>query len=1173
MELMIILTIITGTYTGNVEIKPDELHIIECGDTTRIRIPNWEITDDIGAPEMPVRVLRIALPLGAQVKDIKIISTTEKEFTLTNHLSFARPPVILSKERIADNPGPNTHIYCSDRPYPEKIVELKGIGIIDSCQICELLIVPFHYYPLSNRLILYYSIKFAIDYEDGSSIRAKNPLAGKLVVNARDIVYSQRMDDLNQLHYVIITNPPMDTIFQRLADWKTKKGIPAKVRNVNWIISHYPGEDSAAKIRNYLKTLPDSSTEYVLLGGDVDIIPCRFAYAMTCSAGFSPGREDTMPCDLYYADLQGTWDRDGDGSYGEIEDSIDLYPDLFIGRAPVNTIQEAQRFVNKLLTYEKNPAIDYLDNALFAAEILWSDPYTDQGIHKNKIGDESFPDFFEIAKLYQSLGNETKQSVMQAIRQGQNLINHDGHGWIDLISVGGWPHRIYCADFDTITNAPKYGILYSIGCWTGAFDYESVSEAFVNSPNGGGVAYIGNSSYGWGSPGNPGFGYSDRFDSRFFHSLFVQNNLELGVALALAKVHFIPYSREENVYRWHQYQINLLGDPAMPVWTKTPDSLLVFHPQTIPVGSARVMITAKSKQTNLPIRNALVCLRKGNESYSAGYTDASGTIFLNTTATNTGNFELTITAHNYLPFEDTIPVISGPYINYTGWIINDVFGNNDNIANPGENILLPTKIVNCGNAVAESIKLILTIDDTLTLILDSLAFVDSLSAGDSILIDNAFAVMIRNIAVNGSCVDCELKFTYNNTTQSFKPTILIGTPVMKIENIYVTTLPVLPGEVESLYIDLTNCGFGAGHSCRAHLQSIDPYAFVLIDSVRYGEIPPESLKRATEPFVIYFSPFCPPAYIAKFLLSVTTENYVFSDTASILVGETGFRDDMESGPGLWTTGGTNNLWHISTRRSFSPSHSWYCGNESSSQYVNNMNCYLQTIPFMIQKNSLLRFYRWFKVPIYGSDGIYVIVFHNNNADTLDFIGTGGALEQRPIQSNWFEEKYLLEGYAAGDTIQIRIAFISDNDGAISEGFYIDDVNVEYLTAIEEEQQDINSKPQLAIYPNPFKNRLVIKFQIPNSNNQTNSNGQKRDNSEIRNSQSEIELNLATLRVYDATGRSVKSFSDIHCSAVNSVCSVFWDGADDSGRPLPAGVYFIKLETGNHQEIEKVILLK
>jgi hypothetical protein len=55
---------------------------------------------------------------------------------------------------------------------------------------------------------------------------------------------------------------------------------------------------------------------------------------------------------------------------------------------------------------------------------------------------------------------------------------------------------------------------------------------------------------------------------------------------------------------------------------------------------------------------------------------------------------------------------------------------------------------------------------------------------------------------------------------------------------------------------------------------------------------------------------------------------------------------------------------------------------------------------------------------------------NGFADTLDFIGTGGALGGRGIQSEWFEQKYELSSYPAGDTIQVRIAFISDNGDGV-----------------------------------------------------------------------------------------------------------------------------------------------
>ena len=51
-------------------------------------------------------------------------------------------------------------------------------------------------------------------------------------------------------------------------------------------------------------------------------------------------------------------------------------------------------------------------------------------------------------------------------------------------------------------------------------------------------------------------------------------------------------------------------------------------------------------------------------------------------------------------------------------------------------------------------------------------------------------------------------------------------------------------------------------------------------------------------------------------------------------------DDVESGVNGWTHSGTSDLWHISTNRSASPTHAWYCGNDVTRVYNNSMNCSL-----------------------------------------------------------------------------------------------------------------------------------------------------------------------------------------------------------------------------------------
>ena len=66
--------------------------------------------------------------------------------------------------------------------------------------------------------------------------------------------------------------------------------------------------------------------------------------------------------------LDGDWNADGDALFGEgfwqgFEDDLaDLYPDVFVGRAPVSTSTEVQTFIAKSTTYENTPPPGYVDS-------------------------------------------------------------------------------------------------------------------------------------------------------------------------------------------------------------------------------------------------------------------------------------------------------------------------------------------------------------------------------------------------------------------------------------------------------------------------------------------------------------------------------------------------------------------------------------------------------------------------------------------------------------------------------------------------------------------------------------------------------------------------------------------------------------------------------------------
>ncbi len=132
-----------------------------------------------------------------------------------------------------------------------------------------------------------------------------------------------------------------------------------------------------------------------------------------------------------------------------------------------------------------------------------------------------------------------------------------------------------------------------------------------------------------------------------------------------------------------------------------------------------------------------------------------------------------------------------------------------------------------------------------------------------------------------------------------------------------------------------------------------------------------------------------------------------------------------------------------------------------------------------------------------------------------------------------------------------------------------------LTGITEKESAKNSLVNLHIAPNPFKNATGIKFQIPSSKSQINPNSQILPSpfSSPRRGEGWGEgKSQISLSIYDASGRLVKSFL-LPTSHFQLPTSVEWNGTDDSGRRLPAGVYFVTLRFGNNKKIEKVVLLR
>ena len=249
-------------------------------------------------------------------------------------------------------------------------------------------------------------------------------------------------------------------------------------------------------------------------------------------------------------------------------------------------------------------------------------------------------------------------------------MNHADHGWYDYMGTGDRNHGwgIDNGDVDALINNDKPSIIVSLACDVNGMDdpygYDCIAEHFViYNPNQAGVAYTGNTRSGLYYQGDAYRQYlSGKLDYWWWRSLFSLDKYILGETLVESKHHFGTDPWNPNAGRHCVWEFNLLGDPAMPIWTDTPLSLDVTHPDTLPIGSS--VFTVHVESSGAPVENAYVCLWKGDEAYLRDYTDVNGDVSFTPSPSTVGTMDVTVTKHNYLPYEGEATVVGGNQLPY-----------------------------------------------------------------------------------------------------------------------------------------------------------------------------------------------------------------------------------------------------------------------------------------------------------------------------------------------------------------------------------------------------------------------------------------------------------------------------------------------------------------------------
>jgi hypothetical protein len=824
-------------------------------------LPDCEPMWNPGSPRLPQRVWRFAIPAGTRAKDVHVTTVSRQEVPgeyVVYPAQTPRPVSVPGTRRF--EPG-DERIYESSRPWPVCDAVLQGTGEKCGFRIADVFVYPLRWTAAARRLELCTEVSIRIDYEDdgtGPARRSARQLAAAedalqmLVDNPEDIsrfAPGRRGADPQDAEYVVVTSPALAPLFEPLLDWYRELGLTAETRTRDWIVANYPGLDVPERIRNFIIDYhANHGLAYVLLAGDTQVVPCRKGRATV------PGYTDDLPADLYYADLQWSWDGDHDGIWGEYgDDTVDFYADVSVGRAPVDDSAQAANFVNKVLGCERMPAPGYLARMLLPYTVLYATPYYSGRNAQDSIA-AFLPDDWQRAPF---TGMTTTGPIHDSVESGFGLCHVVAHGnSAGLYTMGGNP--IYTtATAGSQTNGRKLPVLTSIACYSGNFEYnDCVAEALMNNPNGGSVAVVMNSRYGIAQP--PGCGPAEKLDIRFFDCLFRLDSFELGRAHSAAKDYYAADGRAGGIWQWSLYELNLFGDPRMPVWTAEPRLILAEFPRVVNFGPQT--LTVRTMVNGMPAAGVRVRASKPGEFDAVGLTGGDGSVALSINPQTTGAFQVVATKQNGIPVRDSgFARQSGACVELFRYAMLDTApdGNRDGIVNPGETVCLPAWFRNCGNLAAAGAISVLRSPDPAITVLDSAAALGTLNPGDSAQASFRFRAAA---CTNGYLVTLDNRVSdASDTAWSSRVPILVGTSVLSLAGYRLSdslpggnrNLRLDPGETAELVVQLSNHGFGHGYSVAGVLSSTDVRLAVTDSLGGFGLIPRDSFGgNETDRFLV-----------------------------------------------------------------------------------------------------------------------------------------------------------------------------------------------------------------------------------------------------------------------------------------------------------------------------------
>lgn len=830
-----------------------------------ISLTDGKTTKAVGRPELPMINEVIGIPGNLKVS----CNIIDMETTTLNgyHIYPFQTPT-------TDNPGGHDKefvmdeaFYAKDASYPSENVVMGQPQIWRDVKLTNLHITPFSYNPARQELTAITKLVVEVEFSGVDQSMSFNPdkeltpkfynMYEKAIPNFEDLGYALTYREEPGIKYLIIANEEAVDALQPLVDWKNQMGHTVEVKTLG------TGFETPQDFKTYITDLYNSDgLEYVLMVGD--------AYPN----GGSGGGPNIVP--MYYWAPSGEDASYSDSWYTCLDGSDDHYADLAIGRFVYdsNSLDELELQISKTMSHYLAPDVsgNWAENTILVAhKENYPAKYTECCEEIAEFSYTIQTPVFE--KAYGGEGYTNAQVVEFVNETGVGIFNYRGHG--SQTQMWDWTNsgtsHFTAAEVAQLNNTDRLFVFFDVCCDNMdivGYNGECLCESFMKHETGS-VAVNGAIIPSYTIPNHD-------YDKEMYKAVFEEGISTIGYISNFANItvlndHGTIGRSNVRTYLW-------LGDASIEPWTMQPTELTVSHDEQLFLGVSEFNVSVLGQSG--PAEGAMVCVSNEDGSiYAVAYADESGVamVTFDESVQIPGDVTVTVTSHNYLPYQAVLPVIpqDGPYVVKESYELNDADGGNGNgLMDYAESILMSISVKNVGIQTAENVVVTISTEDEYITITDGEESYGDVDPEEVVLLADGFAFDVAEDLPDGHAVIFEV--SASDGTNNWESTIIITghAPVLEMGD-YMISDPggnnngkLDPGETATLTVYLDNTGSAEAYDVMGVVEANNPYLTVITtDPQEYGDVDPDGQAMAS--FEVSADMETPAGYFAALMFEAT----------------------------------------------------------------------------------------------------------------------------------------------------------------------------------------------------------------------------------------------------------------------------------------------------------------